>query len=425
MTHRLAAILCEPTDQLASQLEQLEKLSGYPAIDARLIADIESGVRTKTKQLKLDPADTTGRELYHQLRLRLAVQAEAWFKARLAKRPAELTSSGQVIEAELAKLKVPRSVWALKPAAIKTLLRALPPKQVMKKLHYRSVASLLKYQNPGQLYVAARLHESAVWQSRLLKKIGQLKSSDFASRPIEVIELNAKLASPSSAAIPGWAELGALVIQPNDQLLATPASFLAALALSSKLIEDSRAQMSYLKLSQVSPGFGHRLIDLTAGQPAVLVVGSLNLPWRSLQSFFGRAAIKQLPGSFEPHLLPADLHYQSLERLLAKSQPAFGWWQATAYLAAFQTARPVSLNLADLAIDNANQAVFTARSLYYLRQATADELIRRYLEQPAFARLVVEALEQQLIGVVPAGMILEEAGELPAGPVRGHWEGAL
>lgn len=48
-------------------LQQLEKASGNAGIDIQLIADITHGAHEVCRQLKLDPSDTTGEELYWAL----------------------------------------------------------------------------------------------------------------------------------------------------------------------------------------------------------------------------------------------------------------------------------------------------------------------------------------------------------------------
>ncbi len=424
MSRYLAKFLDEPADGLSYQLEQLEALSGQPALDVRLVTDLEVAARAKIKQLHLDPEDTTGRELYHLLLHETATQADDWFRQTVAQSsPDDNPTVAQTVWAELTKLKTPRTTWALKAGAIKSLLAALPPKQVMKKLHYRSVASMLKYQNASLLWAAARLHESAAWQGLLLKKVAQLKSSDFESRDIELLELNPELELPGVGPVLPVSETGTVLISSNRQLIGGASDYLATLVLSFKAIEELRNQNSYLKLTQVAPAFGQRLVELVNGQPAVLQMNGLELPWRSLHGFFGLATIKNLPSIFEPHLQAADLHWQSLESLLAKKDSGWRWWRTTSYLAFTGSGQLVSLNLADLAIDNANQTPFGSRTRHYAKKALWDEIIRRYLGVPVFKDHLLAALEAQLMRARGASLNDETAEALA--PAGAGWEGVL
>src|SRR5688500_571415 len=56
----------------SASLEQLEKASGRPGADARLIGDITEKAHDRMRRLGLDPANTTGKEFYQALVARIA-----------------------------------------------------------------------------------------------------------------------------------------------------------------------------------------------------------------------------------------------------------------------------------------------------------------------------------------------------------------
>ena len=65
---RLLSDLLEATEPMFSlAIRQLEEVSGASGADIRLSAEIIGQVQLKTKQLGLDPNDTTGKELYYAL----------------------------------------------------------------------------------------------------------------------------------------------------------------------------------------------------------------------------------------------------------------------------------------------------------------------------------------------------------------------
>jgi hypothetical protein len=64
MSKNLAHLLNQPEALVELAINKLEHLNGYESTDVRLLAEINNKVRTKTKELGLDPDDTTGPELY-------------------------------------------------------------------------------------------------------------------------------------------------------------------------------------------------------------------------------------------------------------------------------------------------------------------------------------------------------------------------
>ncbi len=71
--------ISEPTFSVG--INQLEKATGYSGVDTRLIADITHKAHDIMRKLNLDPADTTGRELYQSL---ISTVKRGTFEALLA-----------------------------------------------------------------------------------------------------------------------------------------------------------------------------------------------------------------------------------------------------------------------------------------------------------------------------------------------------
>lgn len=67
MSRFLQEILNTEEPQFSAGLLRLEKATGHSGVDVRLIADITENAHKVMRYLKLDPSDTTGRELYHSL----------------------------------------------------------------------------------------------------------------------------------------------------------------------------------------------------------------------------------------------------------------------------------------------------------------------------------------------------------------------
>src|SRR2546423_1816593 len=66
------------------------------------------------------------------------------------------------------------------------------PKNVMKQLGYKSIDSLLKRENMGELFAALRFAESPTWLNKFIEGYSSLGSGDFETRQINVITISGK-----------------------------------------------------------------------------------------------------------------------------------------------------------------------------------------------------------------------------------------
>jgi hypothetical protein len=189
MSRRIAALINEPEHIVAKLIDELESRNGYPSHDARHIAHTIQSVRLKIADLKLDPDDTTAEELYHALLVKFEKDS-AFFEASFG--PLQKTFDQRLsLAADItgAGTELP-SQWALKAKIAKNILRANPPKRVMKALSYRSVESMLKRENPYGIMLAAHMLESKIWHKKLAKSLSVLDQTDFELRPVRLETLN-------------------------------------------------------------------------------------------------------------------------------------------------------------------------------------------------------------------------------------------
>lgn len=191
MSANLSKMLSKPEKEVAQFIAQMEDKYCYPSHDVRLVDEVGQTVKQKISTLGLDPNDTTSEELYHGLGAKfdcdaalvdraLGINASSDFDSRLA-RAIEITS----------RAIGEREAWALKPSVAKKLLRDQPPKKMARLLHYRSVESMLKREDIGQLYLLLPQIESKAYQNSLAKVAAHLPSSDWSLQPINFIRLPA------------------------------------------------------------------------------------------------------------------------------------------------------------------------------------------------------------------------------------------
>ena len=151
------------------------------------------------------PLDTTGHELYNTLIERIR-QDDAAVKEILG----TISKNDNLmlqIERLIQKTDIPRSVFALKSAAVKRMLRKNQPKKSYETvgLSNGSLESMLKHESPVQIYAAAAIAESAQWHRTKFTQYKRLKSTDFEVRDIT-------FATPNSAQ---WKKIAAEYVAKN------------------------------------------------------------------------------------------------------------------------------------------------------------------------------------------------------------------
>jgi hypothetical protein len=144
-------------------IQDLERDSGRASVDIKLEQEIKAKIRLVSKQLGLDPEDTKPEELYRAL-LNLIDKQDKHLVAKIGgKNPNDAEELMPLMKAAWQKTYSPKSAWVLKKSVAKKMLKKTPPKNIMKHLKYRSVDSMLKNENIGEIYGALRFAETPEW----------------------------------------------------------------------------------------------------------------------------------------------------------------------------------------------------------------------------------------------------------------------
>lgn len=344
MSKNLARLLSKPHEELGAALAKLEAVCGYPSEDVRLLAENKQKLRAKLSHLGLDPDDTTDKELYYALLARferdsgildraLGIHELSTFGERLDKADQLVSQSASVDE-----------MWLLKNSVAKAILTATPPTRLIKKLHYRTVSSLIKREDIAEIYLAAAALESGTWQKNMNKQIAKQSSTDYELRPIKVLKLSpeawADVKGPSSHLVSD-SRIGAVAIWPTSEL----------------------KNASILSLS----------LTLLSG------VQSMN----------------------------PDGYFESLHHL----NPALSWWADNQYLVA-DGARPVSLNLKDVATNHLKRHDIKDATTHHGGHSLWHELEHRYQQISANLSGLSVDFEGNLDGAGPPLRALPMSSEL-------------
>jgi len=410
MTRFLSLALGASEPTFSQSLQQLEQAAGRPSTDIRLTSELQQQVRTKIAELGLDPADTTGPELYSALQDRLK-RDEA--TVRTALQVGEDASANDILAAVKQFLDahdMPKQCFALKAAAAKRMLKKKIPKNAMKRLGYRSFDSMLKHEAVPSLYAAALLTEPPAWHKSFRDQYAKLTPGDFESRLITLVRPESKrwqalaeeFVATSKHNIVSFHELGTVVLLPLSQ--AVDGLAITTLLLVLEEMNAIRAHSSYAKLQQVQPDFGKRLQQSSVSEPYTTAqLAGQPVPWRMIQRYYARFSEAYHAELFEPHVQPEDLGWQNAEDILAAIDPSLSFWQNTESLGLLHEGQPVSCNALDVALSYCNRLPFHERIVHFVRNNLWHELMMRYLHQENLEAAVRQQLSAELADPLALG----------------------
>ncbi len=394
----LAQLLGEGDPMFGLAVSDLERASGNLGVDARLTADIVQARGHALKALGLSVQHTTGPELYAAL-LHLARRHDGFLAKRLGvDDPADTAAALEAVARVANNVRIARDVWVIKRSVLRKLLKAKPPKKVMKALRYRSVDSMLKREQPEVLLAVMRAVEDVDWQHAFVERYTSLTPQDFEQRPLQILHPTSdkwqKIARDFTTRhrhnVLHVKEAGIITILPLP-VAKLPGVTLAVLPRVLHYGNELRMYSALFKLAQMRQGFGELVRDAIIDDPAEHVrVAGQAIHWRIVHRHFGRQDI--LPQLFEPHVAPEDLTWHTLTEPLIPLEPALGFWEPLEHAGAILQGDVVSMHLLDVAEAAVNDLPYEQRTFRHMRRTIWAELYSRYLASPVIHARVVAQL---------------------------------
>jgi hypothetical protein len=414
MTRVLSELLNAEEPLFGMAIKRLEQASGNTSVDVRLTAEIIGKVHMKMRALGLDPTDTTGRELYRAL-FNLLEKHDGFLAERIGGEDATnvqkmLPRIKEVAEA----LDIPKKAWVLKHSVAKRLLKAMPPKKIMKQLGYRSIDSMIKRESTGELFGAMRFMETSEWNNKFIASYKGLKPTDFEVRDIEIIHLDEKkwgttadhFVKNKRHNITHLKELGVVLLLPLP-VKRMPGITITALPLLLHYINEIRLYSSFFKMQQVRSDFSSILINTLISDPGKHAeIGGQNVHWRVIHRHFGSQTENTHPDIFEPHVEPDDLTWRKTEEVLYRLEPALHFWHDMDYVAVEFDDRPISFNLMDVAVSFVNDLPYGHQAVHHFRESLWNEIYIRYLGEKSLEKQVLKQLDNEMIepGILAIGL---------------------
>ncbi|MDL2342043.1 MAG: hypothetical protein QFB87_03125 [Patescibacteria group bacterium] len=407
MTRFLSESLQAPEPFFRLHLRGLERAHGNPSADIKLTSAINASLQAKLQQLGLDPHDTTPQELYLALNSKLQADEAKLIKGLRTRAATHISAEADVVAGmahALERLPIKTNCYALKPVTFKQLIKAQPPKKVMKQLGYRSIDSMLKQEPMAAIMAAAVIAESPSWQRHLFDRYKKLTPSNFETRQLAIVHPNSRrwlsLSANSVARqkhnLLAFPELGAIVLLPLPAA-APVGAVTASLALALHALNEVRASGTYLKLCQVRPDFGTIVQSIATSEPQLQAqLLDKQVSWQVIQRYYARLQQHFREDLFEPHIQLDDLAWHGVEQAMSFIEPSLHFWQHSSHIGMLHNQKAVSLNIIDTALNVCNKLPFEQRVHSYFQKSLWHELQLQYLQPHIVEQTVLSALQPQL-----------------------------
>lgn len=388
-------------------IQQLEAQTHNQSIDAQLIAEILETAHEKMRQLQLDPADTTGPELYRALLNTVQEHDEHLAREIGGKDPTSLEEMTPKIIRRIDNTDIQRDGWFLKHDVAKQMLLRKPPKNIMRRLGYESAKEMLQQESLYEIYGALRFAEDGAWLNDYNRQYKRLTPDDFEQRQIQIVQFDpqkwgdiaAKFIAKKLHNITHLKELGVIMTMPVADDKPMPGVTLKVMPLILHYFNEIRLYSAFFKLMKDKKNFGDIFVDTLIADPSpVQVTQTDHVHWRVIQRYFGKLQDEHHPEIFEPHVQPEDLHWRKAEEILYDIDPQLEFWRDLDFVGLFlNDEEPVTFNLMDVSLSYSNQLEFEERYLYHFREALWNEIFVRYLGQKNLEDRVLKRLDNALI----------------------------
>lgn len=395
MSRLLSDLLGVDYRTLQQTITRLEHIAMQPSVDVRLTAEIITQVREKTRRLGLDPADTTARELYFALLSRAEkddTHLRTLFRLTEEDSPSQ---AAQKIASHTQKLLKNDRVMTLQAAAVKKILKSVPPKKTLRILKFRSIDSVLKRENPYALYALAKKIEDKTWHKQLHARLKRLQSRDVGEQQLQVLALPdvwlQKLASEGfNHVLHPVPEIGSIVLLPS-----VPVKTVGAVLLSTMIILQAAQKMIIesfpFKLKTMQYGGESFMPAIAAGTLHSLEpIHGLAVSWHAVYKVVATQTKERMS---DVEFIVSDLFWETSETRLSLLSSELDFWVNTHYLGVVpKNEAVVSLHGLDCAASLVLGRSYGEQVNSHLKASLWNEIQSRYLEHEALENALLPQL---------------------------------
>lgn len=394
MSRLIAELLGTDRRQFEKIISRLEHITIHPGVDTKLTAEIITQSREKARAFGYEPSEASAREVFYGLLARAERDDSLLRKKLRIKESGRLVESAEKIATQAEKLLYKEKVVALQPVAVKSVLKAVPPKKTLKLLKFRSLDSVLKRENPLVLYALARRLEDKSWQTQINARLKRLQPRDAGEQAVKVLYLpttwTEKLKKqPFDNIVQPVSEIGSILLLPTVPVM-QKGSILLTLSLVLQAAQRLAIESLPYRTKALSVGIEKLIPDIAAGFiEGFTPIHGLQPSWQAVYQLLVDQGKHHLQ-DFE--LILGDLEWESTETKLASIIPEMDVWVNSHYLGYPHQPFPLSFHIIDVTASLVLERKFGEHVVSHMRASLWNELQLRYIKQDSIERAIINQL---------------------------------
>ncbi len=406
MTKFLRDLLDAEEPIFSESIRQLEQTTGKSGADTKLIGDITAKAHESMRSLGLNPAASTGEEVYQALLGRVEDDMKRLTRIIGATDSEDVRHLVPYMIDAANAVRFNRKVFVLKHDKAKDLLRQMPPRQLLTKLGYDSVDALFEGEDFDEIYTALRFSEGPEWLTNYNELFKTVTADDYEERDLRIIHMNhdkyvdlaAHFVQKKLHNVTHTKEMGTIVVVPMHARKMR-GLVLKTLPLLLHYMNEVKLYSTFFKLQSSKPRFGETVVNTLIADPGTgsQLVGK-RVHWRVIQRYLGKHKEDSIDKvAFEPHVQPEDLHWRRAEELLYQIDPELEFWKDRDYVGLNYDGFPVAFNLFDVSFAYSNKETYEGRYAYHFRESLWNELFVRYMGFKNLSDQVLSQLDNDTI----------------------------
>lgn len=387
-------------------IRQLEEISGRAGADVKLIGDITKSAHDSIRALGMNPAVSSGEEVYRALLSRIDVDIKRLTRVIGGNDPDDVRALVPNMIDAANNVTFNRRVFVLRYEKAKALLRQMPPVRLMRKLGYTDIEAMFENESFDEIYTAVRFSEGDEWLAKYNELFKSVKAEDYEERPLRIIQMDqAKYADLAADFVhkrlhnvTHTKELGVIAVVPM-KARKMRGLVLRTLPLLLHYMNEVKLYSTFFKLKSTKPNFGRTVVETLNTDPATgSQVAGQRVHWRVIQRYLGGTKPDAVDiAAYQPHVQSDDLHWRRAEELLYQIDPELEFWKDRDFVGLNYNGRPVSFNLFDMSFAYSHREPYESRPVHHFRESLWNEIFIRYMGYKNLASQVIEQLDNDKI----------------------------
>ena len=425
MTKLLLDLLDAEEPVFTEAIRQLEQTTGRAGADTKLIGDITAKAHESMRSLGLNPAASTGEEVYQALLGRVETDMQRLTRIIGATDSEDVHHLVPYMIDAANGVRFNRKVFVLKHDKAKDLLRQMPPKQLLAKLGYEDVEAMFAGEDFDEIYTALRFSEGPEWLTDYNELFKTVTVDDYEERDLRIIHMNhdkyvdlaEHFVQKKLHNVTHTKEMGTIVVVPMHARKMR-GLVLKTLPLLLHYMNEVKLYSTFFKLQSAKPHFGETVVNTLIADPGTgsQLVGK-RVHWRVIQRYLGKHKEDSIDKvAFEPHVQPEDLHWRRAEDLLYQIDPELEFWKDRDYVGLNYDGFPVAFNLFDVSFAYSNKESYEGRYAYHFRESLWNELFVRYMGFKNLSDQVLAQLDNDMIA--PEKLPVKKVASKPSSKIR-------